>query len=47
MLATIFSMKSTSAVEFENGVMILTDSNFDDELAKHELILVEFYAPWW
>lgn len=26
--------------------MILTDANFDEELAKNELLLVEFYAPW-
>lgn len=30
----------------ENGVMILTDKNFDEEMAKNELLLVEFYAPW-
>jgi len=26
--------------------MILTDKNFDEEMAKNELLLVEFYAPW-
>ena len=33
--------------EMEDGVLILTDSNFDKELAKNENLLVKFYAPWW
>jgi len=35
------------AVEMEDGVMILTDDNFDQVVAKHDHLLVEFYAPWW
>lgn len=27
-------------------VLILTDKNFDEEIQKHEQVLVMFYAPW-
>ncbi|RXM34802.1 Protein disulfide-isomerase A4 [Acipenser ruthenus] len=30
----------------ENGVLILTDSNFDTFVADKDTVLVEFYAPW-
>uniref|UniRef100_A0AC35FXX6 Protein disulfide-isomerase n=1 Tax=Panagrolaimus sp. PS1159 TaxID=55785 RepID=A0AC35FXX6_9BILA len=32
--------------EKDEGVFILTDSNFDDFLAENPTVLIEFYAPW-
>lgn len=37
----------SQAAEVDEGVLILTDANFDEELVKYENLLVEFYAPWW
>jgi len=34
------------AIEYEDDVMILTESNFDEVVNSAEIILVEFYAPW-
>jgi len=34
-------------VNFEDGVLVLTDDNFDRELRKHPKILVDFYHPKW
>ena len=35
------------AVLMEDGVLFLDEYTFDEELAKHKYLLVEFYAPWW
>lgn len=34
------------AIELEDGVMVLTDDNFDGAIKDNKHILVEFYAPW-
>lgn len=41
----LLGVYSTSLSE-EDNVLVLTDSNFDEALSQHKLILVEFYAPW-
>lgn len=33
--------------EKDEGVVILTDSNFDDFLSENPTVLIEFYAPWY
>jgi protein disulfide-isomerase A1 len=42
-----YSHLAFAAVEADSdGVLILTDSNFDEAVATNDKILVEFYAPW-
>lgn len=33
-------------VKEENGVLVLTDANFDNFVTDKDMVLLEFYAPW-
>jgi len=34
------------AIETKDGVLQMTDANFDTVIEDNKLILVKFYAPW-
>ena len=48
LLATLgLAMFAAAEAEMDEGVIVLTDKNFDEEIEKYDYLLVEFYAPWW
>lgn len=46
LLAGLLISPSSTEIAEEEGVLVVTKNNFDEAIATHTHILVEFYAPW-
>jgi hypothetical protein len=46
--ASLFFFLGTidASITLEGDVLVLDDSNFSEAKTTHNLLLVEFYAPW-
>ena len=45
-ILALLAFSAYAEAETDEGVLVWTDDNFDEELKNHDRILVEFYAPW-
>lgn len=44
--SVLFVMVYTAGMTWASDVIELKDSNFQSKVDPHDVILVEFYAPW-
>jgi protein disulfide-isomerase A1 len=45
-LVIFASAEESAEFTYEEGVLVLTEKNFDAAVNKFDYLLVEFYAPW-
>ena len=48
LLSLLLTIAVTHAeIETDEGVLVLTEDNFQEAVDGNDFVLVEFYAPWW